>query len=68
MALINCDKCGVLMIWKPAHLCSDCLRFQLEEMNKVKDYLAEHPQASILEVERKTKVSLRIIQEMASKS
>ncbi|MNJ57451.1 hypothetical protein [Paenibacillus bouchesdurhonensis] len=68
MALINCDKCGALMIWKPTHLCSECLRFQLEEVNKVKDYLAEHPQASIMEVERNTKVSLRTIQEMASKS
>lgn len=56
------------MIWKPTHLCSECLRFQLEEVNKVKDYLAEHPQASIMEVERNTKVSLRTIQEMASKS
>ncbi|AZK47297.1 hypothetical protein [Paenibacillus lentus] len=67
MALINCDKCGVLMIWKSAHLCSDCLRLQFEEVNKVKDYLAEHPQASIMEVERKTKVSLRTIQEIALK-
>ncbi|GAA0135396.1 hypothetical protein YSY43_22360 [Paenibacillus sp. YSY-4.3] len=67
MALINCDKCGALMVWKRTHLCSECLKLQLEDVYKVKDYLAQHPQASVMEVERQTKVSLRTIQEMALK-
>ncbi|WP_055107898.1 hypothetical protein [Paenibacillus ihumii] len=67
MALVNCDKCGVLMVWTPTYLCSECLKRQLEDVNKVKDYLAEHPRASVMEVERKTKVSLKTIQELALK-
>ncbi|MNJ45139.1 hypothetical protein D3C77_402230 [compost metagenome] len=68
MALINCDNCGVLMIWKPTHLCGECLKFRLGDVSKVKAYVAEHPQASIMEVERMTGVSLKTIQDIASDS
>lgn len=66
MELINCVNCGRLMLRKTAHLCADCLIIRQEDIRKIKAFLAEHPGASIMEVQRMTGVAIKTILEISS--
>lgn len=61
MVMINCLNCGQLMLAKPIHLCSNCIKVQQEGFKKIKAYLANHPRASLMEVQQMTGVSLKTI-------
>lgn len=61
MALANCAKCGKLFLTQYEKHCKACSETILENSHKVKDYIAKHPWASVMEVYHKTGVPLDII-------
>lgn len=61
MALANCAKCGTLFLTHYEKHCKPCGEAMKEDSHKVKDYIAKHPWASVMEVYHKTGVSLDII-------
>lgn len=68
MDLINCVNCGRLMLRKSAQLCPDCLIIRQEDIRKIKAYLATHPGASVMEVQKMTGIPIKTILEIASNS
>jgi hypothetical protein len=62
MPLINCEKCGnVFNSEKGQTCCTLCLIEENKELKRVTDYLKNHPLATVLEVNEKTKVSQSLI-------
>lgn len=58
MELRNCPRCGKLFGYFNDPVCPECLKADEEELRKIKDYLANHPNAPVPEVVEKTGVSL----------
>ncbi len=58
MDLINCKKCGRLFGSENGEVhCSKCRDNDDEDFKKVRDYLYDHPGASVQEVSEETEVS-----------
>lgn len=58
MELRNCEKCGRAFAFTGSPLCSRCDNVNEEEdFKKVRDYLYDHPGATIVEVSEATEVS-----------
>lgn len=58
MELKNCEKCGRAFAYTGSSFCSRCGNESEEEaFKKVKNYLYDHPGASIVEVSEATEVS-----------
>lgn len=56
MDLRNCRKCGRVFAYNGVEVCSRCLSSDEEDFKKVKDYLYDHPGATITEVSEETGV------------
>ncbi|ODM27318.1 MerR family transcriptional regulator [Clostridium sp. Bc-iso-3] len=55
----NCRRCGRLFNYIGGRpICHDCKRQDDEEFKKVKEYLYEHPKASIIEVSNALEISV----------
>lgn len=61
MALTNCSRCGTLFLKQYDKHCKPCGEAIRQDSHKVKEYLASHPWASVMEVYHKTGVSLETI-------
>jgi len=59
--LKNCPRCGKIFVYTSIMLCPDCRREDDEDYNKVRDYLYEHPKATIDRVSNETGVSTKKI-------
>ncbi|OPH57482.1 hypothetical protein BC351_02850 [Paenibacillus ferrarius] len=64
MTLCNCERCGQLFITKFEKRCKACSQLQLNESHKVKDFVRNHPHATLIEVYHQTGVSLKTIKEL----
>ncbi len=63
MEIRNCKRCNRLFQYNGIKYCASCL-MELDEMyKKVRDYLYEHPDATIIEVSEATGVEEKIILE-----
>ncbi|WP_186445901.1 helix-turn-helix domain-containing protein [Paenibacillus cremeus] len=67
MSLVNCRGCGKLQLGSAEVLCSDCLRGRIEQSHRVKSYLREHPQATVMELCAHTGLPLSTIHEMVKR-
>lgn len=61
--LRNCEKCNRVFAHPTRSLCADCYAQEQQSFALVKDYLGEHPQASVAEVVQETGVDLETIYE-----
>ena len=61
--LRNCEECNRVFSHPTRRLCVDCFEKRQEAFNKVKDYLKEHPNASVAQVSVDTEVELETIYE-----
>ncbi|HOM01328.1 MAG TPA: MerR family transcriptional regulator [Acetivibrio sp.] len=58
----NCKRCGRIFNYIGGRpICHDCKKQDEEEFKKVKEYLYEHPKASILEVSNVLEISVQKI-------
>lgn len=64
MELKNCPVCGKLHLKNALGMCSDC--YQLEEKNEliIIAYVREHPNSSVEQIHRATKIPEKIILRM----
>ncbi|MDL2224968.1 flagellar protein [Eubacteriales bacterium OttesenSCG-928-M02] len=63
MDIRQCKECGKLFQYISKPICQDCIDAQDQMFIKVRDYLYQHPAASIEEVSEKTEVEERFILE-----
>ena len=61
MAIINCPKCGKLFSDESGEICSICRKDDLDVFERVRDYIKENPDRSIVEVSHATEVSRKKI-------
>lgn len=61
MEMRNCKKCGKVFTSLGDKICPDCKRAEDELFTKVKEYIYDHPRASIKEVAEETEVDEEII-------
>ncbi|GGG17421.1 hypothetical protein [Paenibacillus abyssi] len=66
MNVINCTHCGQLILTTPSKLCASCLTKEHQEVQKVKQYMAENPRASYMEVVHSTGVSIQTVRSLIS--
>lgn len=59
--LKNCPRCGRVFVYTNVMLCPQCLKEDEQDYNKVRDYLYEHPKATIDKVSRETEVPAKKI-------
>jgi len=59
--LRNCNKCGRAFAYKGIDICNRCASDDEESFKKVKEYLYDHPGATVTEVSEETEVSERQI-------
>lgn len=57
MPLANCKECGKLFFKVVSDICPDCQKKEEEDFNKVKEFLKEYPNASLVEIMEATGVS-----------
>ncbi|MCC5910837.1 MAG: MerR family transcriptional regulator [Clostridiaceae bacterium] len=57
MELRNCTSCGRTFAYSGSEICSRCGNTDEEDFQKVKEYLYDHPGATIVEVSEETEVS-----------
>lgn len=67
MGIMNCLKCGMVILETRIHLCNDCFREQEEDFRRVKDYLLAHPRSTLMDVMQHTGVSLKVIKELTTR-
>lgn len=63
MSLINCQKCGEMMVNRRSFFCEKCIEAQKDEIYRVKHYLQTHASPTILEVHRMTGIPIQSIQQ-----
>lgn len=56
MELRNCVRCGKLFAGNDASLCPDCVKEDEDLLRKIRDYLGNHPNASMMELVEQTGV------------
>lgn len=56
MRVRNCLRCGKLFTDRGHPYCTDCLKENQADFEKVREYLKEHPNASVVEVSQATGV------------
>ncbi|KAB3526650.1 TIGR03826 family flagellar region protein [Alkaliphilus serpentinus] len=61
MDLRNCIKCGRVFSYRGSEICSRCGENDEESFKRVKEYLYDHPGATISEVSEATEVSEKLI-------
>lgn len=61
MNLRNCNRCGKVYVYDGFNICLDCRRAHEEDFKKVKEYLDEHPGATVVEVSEATGVETKKI-------
>jgi len=60
--ILNCKRCGKIYSYiGGAYLCNDCKRQDEEDFKRVKDYLYDHPKASIYEVSKELDIGVERI-------
>lgn len=64
MELSNCRSCGKLILTKSSLFCEICNKAQKNDLQKIKEYLLEHPQATLMEIHEFTGVTLKAIKEL----
>jgi len=64
MELSNCRGCGKLILTQSSRFCEVCNKAQMDEFQKIKEYLREHPKAMLMEIHEATGVSLKAIKEL----
>lgn len=57
MELKNCSKCGRVFAYNGIDVCSRCSSNDEEDFKKVKEYLYDHPGATVSEVSEETGVT-----------
>jgi len=57
MNVRNCRRCGKIYHYDGSPICPQCRKEEEEDFKRVKDYLYEHPGATLPEVANATKVS-----------
>jgi flagellar operon protein (TIGR03826 family) len=55
----NCKKCGKMFTYRDKNICEDCIKEELDDFKRVKDYLYDHPGASMTEVSMAVEISTR---------
>lgn len=63
MQLRNCTRCGKLFAYVNRPVCPACAKLEEEEFEQVKQYLRQHPYATVLEVAEATGIDQHRIQE-----
>lgn len=64
MSLRNCETCGILFASKFEDMCKSCTQQLLVESHKVKDFVRNHPGATLIEVYHQTGVPLKTIKHL----
>lgn len=61
MELRNCPRCGGVFPYISSPICQNCVKEEEAIFLKVRNYIKEHPNATILEVSTETEVSTKKI-------
>lgn len=57
--LQNCIKCGRLMLSNDHTLCPQCNNEEIDQFKKIRDFLYQYPNASLLEISQSTEIPLQ---------
>lgn len=62
--ITNCKKCGRLFTQTSSkRICPDCMKEIEEKFTEVREYVRDHPEASIMEVAKQNDVSVELIKQ-----
>ncbi|HOA79460.1 MAG TPA: MerR family transcriptional regulator [Defluviitaleaceae bacterium] len=61
MQVRNCIRCGKLFNYIGKPICYECIQQDEKDFEKVKEYIYDHPKATITEVSKQTGVSVKKI-------
>lgn len=61
MDIRNCKRCGKLFSSTGSPVCNNCTRQDQEDFDKVRDFLFDHPNSTILEIAKATEVDGKTI-------
>lgn len=62
MELVNCKKCGKVMVSRGSKLCGNCREIQKSQIEIITDYISRNPHSTMLEVHSKTGIPFDTIQ------
>lgn len=61
MDIRNCKRCGKVFQYRNSSVCGNCLRQDQEDFEKVRDYIFDHADSTVLEISNATGVDLKTI-------
>jgi len=62
--LVNCKRCGKLMIQKQSSCCESCRLYYDEIYREIRRFLSSHPHVTAYEVHQETGIPLSIVLEL----
>ncbi|WP_058486032.1 hypothetical protein [Defluviitalea phaphyphila] len=63
MKLVNCKRCGKLFQYNGiSQYCPVCMRYDEENFKKIKEYLYEHPKATLFQVAEDLDIPVKMIE------
>ncbi|MEO3946834.1 hypothetical protein [Gorillibacterium sp. CAU 1737] len=68
MSLLNCNRCGKLIIQKKQPYCDSCLRYYDHSYRQIRDCLHTRPHLTAYDVHRETGVPLSVVLELIRSS
>lgn len=68
MSLINCKRCGKLMVGRQSTCCEDCRRYYDESYREIRRCLQSHPHLTAYDVHRETGIPLSVVLEVVRSS
>lgn len=63
MSVVSCKGCGGIFAFLPRGLCAECIDRREESFHTMRDYLRDHPGASIIAACTETGVEERLVAE-----
>ncbi|WP_438434137.1 hypothetical protein [Gorillibacterium sp. sgz500922] len=66
--LVNCKRCGKLMLQNPSSCCENCSLYYDETYREIRRFLSAHPQVNAYEVHRETGIPLSVVLELMRSS
>ncbi|NLM12279.1 MAG: MerR family transcriptional regulator [Epulopiscium sp.] len=62
MKIVNCERCGKLFEYNGiSNYCPICMQYDEANFQKIKEYLGEHPKATVIQVATDLDIPLKMI-------
>lgn len=61
MEMVNCMICGRVTLDRHGECCEQCREVHRDYYSQIREYIKQHPQASIIDVRQATGIPLQVI-------